>query len=54
MGTCTNQTATSTLILQNTGATPMLVTVQSKLNTGSWATEVSTFEISESCLTKQG
>ncbi len=48
MGTCTNQTATSTLILQNTGATPMLVTVQSKLNTGSWATEVSTFEISAS------
>jgi len=43
--TCTNQTATSTLLLKNTGATPMLVTVQSKLNTGDWATEVSTFEI---------
>ena len=46
--TCANQTATSTLLLKNTGATPMLVTVQSKLNTGSWATEVSTYEITAS------
>ena len=34
-----------TFIESATGATPMLVTVQSKLNTGDWATEVSTFEI---------
>ena len=45
MGTCSNQTATSTLTLNNTGSTPMLVTVHSAINSGDWATEVSTVEI---------
>ena len=46
MGTCSNQTATSTLTLNNTGSTPLLVTVHSAMNSGDWATEVSTVEIS--------
>jgi LPXTG-motif cell wall-anchored protein len=46
MGTCTNQIATSTLTLNNTGSTPILVTVHSAINSGDWATEVSTVEIS--------
>jgi hypothetical protein len=46
MGTCTNQSATSTLTLNNTGSTPLLVTVHSAINSGDWATEVSTVEIS--------
>ena len=46
MGTCSNQTATSTLTLNNTGSTPLLVTVHSAMNSGNWATEVSTVEIS--------
>ena len=45
MGTCSNQTATSTLTLNNTGSTPMLVTVHSAINSGDWTTEVSTVEI---------
>jgi hypothetical protein len=45
MGTCTNQTATSTLTLNNTGSTPLLVTVHSAMNSGDWSTEVSTVEI---------
>jgi len=46
MGTCSNQIATSTLTLNNTGSTPLLVTVYSAINSGDWATEVSTVEIS--------
>ena len=46
MGTCSNQTATSTLSLNNTGSTPLLVTVYSSIDSGDWATEVSTVEIS--------
>ena len=45
MGTCSNQTATSTLTLNNTGSTPLLVTVHSNINSGDWTTEVSTVEI---------
>jgi hypothetical protein len=45
MGTCSNQTATSTLTLNNTGSTPLLVTVHSAMNAGDWSTEVSTVEI---------
>ena len=45
MGTCSNQTATSTLTLNNTGSTPLLVTVHSAMNSGDWSTEVSTVEI---------
>ena len=45
MGTCSNQTATSTLTLNNTGSTPLLVTVHSNINSGDWSTEVSTVEI---------
>jgi hypothetical protein len=45
MGTCSNQTATSTLTLNNTGSTPLLVTVHSAINSGDWSTEVSTVEI---------
>ena len=45
MGTCSNQTATSTLTLNNTGSTPLLVTVHSAINAGDWSTEVSTVEI---------
>jgi len=45
MGTCSNQAATSTLTLNNTGSTPILVTVHSAMNSGDWSTEVSTVEI---------